>query len=177
VTAADLGKVLQADLSYFTPSASPFLSNPRIPTGIGPLRLTGGSVGPDGVLTRVDGTHTFSDGTVTFGSVPVEAVISVGPAVLPPLPKIPSLPVEPASFLFPDLAVGDVVVVDAKKAKLPSTVPGGLLGQVLMQVDLVLTDKNVVSAATFPVKTFSGTIPRDAIVARVPKTPPGVLNV
>lgn len=178
VTAKDLGRTLTVDFSdfkmtAFTNAVGKIQLFPNIPVKTGPLRLLGGSIGVDGFFTRVDGSYTFPDGSIAFGSVPPSAVLSMGPAVIPSVPGLPNL--EPASLLFPDLAVGDIVVVDIKKANLPS-MNGDVLGHALMRVDMILTDKSLVSVATYPIKTFSGTIPRDAIVQRLPPTPP-VLNV
>jgi hypothetical protein len=66
--------------------------------------------------------------------------------------------------LFPDLGIGDVVLVDAARANVPPR-----LGGALMKIDLLLSDRNLISAQTYPVKTFSGTIPRDAILQVVSK--------
>lgn len=64
--------------------------------------------------------------------------------------------------LFPDLKVGDIVLVDATKANLRSA-----LAQIVCTVDLVLTDPSVVSVReTAPLVPPGehGTIPRDAIL-------------
>ena len=162
LTVADLGKTLVVDFSSFRQTA--FSGAPsRPPPQRGPFRLLGGSIGADGVFTRVDGSYTFPEGSIAFGSVPPEAVLSIGsilpPSVLPPPP--PNLiPVG----LFPDLGIGDVVLVDAARANVPPR-----LGGALMKIDLLLSDRNLISAQTYPVKTFSGTIPRDAILQVVSK--------
>jgi hypothetical protein len=251
VTAADLGKTLVVDFSAF--KLTNFSGAPVRPTPErGPFRLLGGSIGPDGVLSRVDGSYTFPEGSIAFGSVPPEAVLSVG-SILPSVPSVPGIPIPttppatprsqplaavgtlvvlkpggttpfvpscdvlgpsayqyvvdsfemltdgrwayhghhrfflepsktftdadialvcsatptvpnliPAGF-FPDLAVGDVVLVDAARANVPG------IGGALMKIDMLLSDRNLVSAQTYPVKTFSGTIPRDAILQVVSK--------
>ena len=150
-------------MTNFTNAKGKLQFFPSVPLGPGELRLLGGSLGPNGVFTRVDGSYTFPDGSIAFGSVPPEAVMAIGsilpPSVLPPPP--PNLiPVG----LFPDLGIGDVVLVDAARANVPPR-----LGGALMKIDLLLSDRNLISAQTYPVKTFSGTIPRDAILQVVSK--------
>jgi len=250
LTVADLGKTLVVDFSSFRQTA--FSGAPsRPPPQRGPFRLLGGSIGADGVFTRVDGSYTFPEGSIAFGSVPPEAVLSVG-SILPSVPSVPGIPTTPPatprsqplatvgtlvvlkpggttpfmpscdvlgpsayqyvvdSFemltdgrwayhghhrfflepsktftdadialvcsatptvpnlipvgLFPDLGIGDVVLVDAARANVPPR-----LGGALMKIDLLLSDRNLISAQTYPVKTFSGTIPRDAILQVVSK--------
>lgn len=81
---------------------------------------------------------------------------------LPSLPGDPSSPIIPIG-LFPDLKAGDGLIVDAAAASLPAP----FVGLVPATVDLV-TDRSLVSvralSATLPPSTFSGTIPRSAIV-------------
>jgi hypothetical protein len=175
VTAADLGKTLTVDMSAFkmtsfTNAPGKIQLWPGVPNHPGDLRLLGGSIGANGVFTRVDGSYTFPDGSLAFGSVPPEAVLSIG-SILPPS-VMPSLPNLTPVGLFPDLAVGDVVMVDAARANVP-----GVLGGALMKIDMLLSDRNLISAQTYPVKTFSGTIPRDSIlsvVSRAGQPFPGV---
>ena len=168
VTAADMGKTLQVDFANFkrtsfsltpgtVPGVIPSLTQGN-PTGIGPFRLLGGSIGADGSFSRVDGSFSFPDGSIAFGSVPPEAVLSVG-SILP----IPA-PVSPASFLFGDLKVGDTVIVDTRLANVP-----GMAADTPMRVDMILSDRSMVSVTTVPLGgVFKGTIPRSAIVSVIP---------
>lgn len=95
-----------------------------------------------------------------------------GASSAPPGPTIE--PVGP----FPDLRVGDVVLVDAAKGKLPAPLDAG--GFVTMQVDQVLSDPFLVSVANFDPRfigiKFSGTIERAAIVKFLARGAP-VLSV
>lgn len=75
--------------------------------------------------------------------------------------------------MFPDLKLGDVVLVDAVKGRLPP--PFDVGGLVLMQVDFVLSDKFLISVANIDPR-FSGlklshVIERGAIFNVVPRAP------
>lgn len=92
----------------------------------------------------------------------------------PPSPSSPDLePIGP----FPDLKVGDLVLVDAHAAELPLPLLDG--GQVLMVVDQILTDRFLVNAKNadprFLLSNFSGTIKRSAIVKLVARISPTVV--
>ncbi len=78
---------------------------------------------------------------------------------------------------FPGLAVGTPVLVDSAKANLPP--PFSSVPLVACVVDQLLTDPQFVSVRTgVPgVSSFSGTIPRSAIVQILPSVPPSLLQV
>lgn len=89
----------------------------------------------------------------------------------------PQEPLVIPAGMFPDLKLGDLVLVDAVKGRLPP--PFDVGGLVLMQVDFILTDKFLVSVANVDPR-FSGVklshvIERGAIFNVVPRAP--VINV
>lgn len=128
-----------------------------------------------------DDTALAVAGVVAFGALFggllwLGARRSAAPA--PPLPNDPNGPAIVPVGLFPDLKAGDAVIVDASRASLPAP----FAGLVLAVVDLILTDRSVVSvralSASVPPATFAGTIPRDAIVRVLPPAiPPGFVPV
>ena len=87
-----------------------------------------------------------------------------------PLPS-PS-PVGP----FPSLQVGQLVLVDSAAARLPP--PFDLLPQQAATVDMLLQDPLLVSVTVgIPgVQSFSGTIPRSAILRVISPSPPTVFT-
>ena len=90
-------------------------------------------------------------------------------------PSSPGPVIEPTGP-FPDLRVGDVVLVDALAAKLPPPLDSG--GQVVMQVDQLLRDPILVSVKPFdprfPLVKFSGTIDRGAILRFLARGAPSI---
>lgn len=78
---------------------------------------------------------------------------------------------------FPSLAVGTPVLVDSARANLPA--PFSLSPTVPCVVDMILSDPTLVSVRTgIPgVASFSGTIPRSAIVQILPAVPASLLQV
>ncbi len=92
-------------------------------------------------------------------------------------PPAPSPELEPTGP-FPDLRVGDLVLVDSHAADLPLPLLDG--GQVVMVVDQILTDRFVVSVKNadprFLATNFSGTIKRSSIIKVIARLPPAVFT-
>ncbi len=89
---------------------------------------------------------------------------------LPPVPAptlTPSIPGLAPAGLFPDLAVGDHVIVDPTKTNMQPALQA--FPAVEAAVDLVLQDKAVVSIRMTVPFPYAGTIPRSAILRVVPK--------
>jgi hypothetical protein len=83
-------------------------------------------------------------------------------------PSSPGVPRPEPVGMFPDLKVGDTVVVDTAAANVPADVP-----TIVAIVDLVLVDPTLVSVQAVGV-SFRGTIPRVSILRVLPPPPPGV---
>lgn len=118
------------------------------------------------ILIGVAVTGAAFAGLLLWGSRRASSAAPPGPPTIEPVGP------------FPDLRVGDVVLVDASKGKLPAPLDAG--GLVTMQVDQVLTDPFLVSVANFDPRfigiKFSGTIDRAAIVRLLARGAP-VLSV
>jgi hypothetical protein len=133
-------------------------------------------------MTRDDSTMLLAAALV-FGGL-LGALVWAGARKAPsssspaaPVPGNPAAPIIPIGP-FPDLKVGDGLIVDAARASMPAP----FVGLVPAVVDQVLTDRAFVSVravtSTIPVATFAGSIPRDAISRVVPSAlPAGFLPV
>jgi hypothetical protein len=79
--------------------------------------------------------------------------------------------------LFPDLRVGQAVLVDSAAANLPA--PFSAQPLVPCVVDMILSDRSLVSVRTgvAGLASFSGTIPRSSIRQVLPTLPPGLDQV
>lgn len=102
-------------------------------------------------------------GLLAWGkSRPAPSLPSSSPDERPPLDNV---------VLFPDLKVGDAVVVDAAAAG----IQGASTPLIVCTVDIVMTDRTLVSVRA-QASSFAGTIPRSAIVRVLPPPPPGVFT-
>jgi len=110
-------------------------------------------------------------GLLYWGSSRAHPAQGTAPGASPPLPT--PTPIGP----FPSLAVNTPVLVDSAKANLPP--PFNAVPLVACVVDMILSDPALVSVRTgVPgVASFSGTIPRSAIVQILPAIPPELLQV